>query len=213
MTNIQNVLSKMKLSEENFMGLFKYVKDVIEQGVSQANSKINNDPEQFDYRGARAIFINSSVKKIFRRLIYERGDLQNVKHIRSHGVDYFLVNGSFLLCFKKMDKKGRVSSFYSKRFQETINGGKVSYSKKMLDVLSDLGIRKPLPIFFTGYVLDQTGRMENIFLVNYNQGRVENIMSLKDLFTPNLFTINEPAVTDIKELVTVKKKGKRASNS
>jgi hypothetical protein len=212
MTNLYKFLYRLKLSEENFNGLFKCVKDVIEQGVSDANSKINKDPEQFDYRGARAIFLNSSVKKIFRRRIYESSELQSVKHIRSHGVDYFLINGSFLLCFKKMDKKARVSSFYSKRFQETINGGKVKYSKKMLDILGELGILKPLPIFFTGYVLDPTGRLENIFLVNYKLGKIENVVSLKELFTPDLFTINEPTVTENQKLVTVKKKSRLAAN-
>lgn len=215
MTKISNFLEKTKLSQDNFMGLFKNVKDIIEQGVAKANSKFNEDPEQFDYRGARAIFLNSSVKKLFRRFIYERNELQrHVKHIRSHGVDYFLVNGSFLLCIKKMDKKGRVSSFYSKRFKQTISGGKVNYSIKMLNTLSEMGIRKPLPIFFAGYALDNAGRIENIFLVNYEHETIANIVSLKDLFTPNLFTISSQNETDIKQLVTVKTKktGNKAAN-
>lgn len=218
MSNIEIFLKNLELSEDNFKKIFLEVKESIEQGVANANSNFINDPEQFDFRGARAIYTTSSVKKLFRKTIYTNEDVRSlVKHIRSHGVDYFLINGKILLCIKKMDNKGRVSSFYSKRFQQTINGGKVSYSVKMLNLLSELGIKKPLPICFAGYVLNKSGRLDNMFLVNYKHGKVENVVSLKVMFEPNLFNITTDKVEkeNISDLVMLKKKAnpRRVSNS
>lgn len=215
MTNLKNFLNVTGLSEDNFRGLFKKINEIIEQGATYANMTFNKDPEQFDFRGAKAIFLNSSVKKLLRRSIYEKDDLQkNVKHIRSHGVDYFLVNGKFLLCIKKMDKKGRVTSIYSKRFKQTIMGGKVDYSSKMLNLLSEMGIKKPLPILFAGYVLDKIGQIENVLLVNYKNLAVEHSISLKELYEVNLFSSEIENDTNVEVMVKVKtnKKGKIAIN-
>lgn len=208
-TNLHKINKQMKLSEDDFTKVFEEVKNSIEHGVANANAEFKKNPEQFDFRGARAIYTTSAIKKLFRRSIYTNESMYKmIKHLLSHGVDYFLVKGKFLLCIKKMDKKGRVSSFYSKRFQETINGGKVKYSNKMLNFLSQLGILKPLPIYFAGYVLDQAGRLDNILLVNYEQGEIENVISLKQLFEPNLFNIAADINTanNVEELVKAKKK-------
>lgn len=217
-TNIKKINRQMKLSEDDFAKVFEEVKNSIEHGVANANAEFKKNPEQFDFRGARAIYATSAIKKLFRRSIYTNDSMYNmVRHLLSHGVDYFLVKGKFLLCIKKMDKKGRVSSFYSKRFQETINGGKVKYSNKMLNILSKLGILKPLPIYFAGYVLDKAGRLDNILLVNYEQGKVENVISLKQLFEPNLFNIaaDKNEANNVEELVKVKKEGtsRKVSNN
>ncbi|RZJ53937.1 MAG: hypothetical protein EOO44_06775 [Flavobacterium sp.] len=82
------------------------------------------------------------------------------------------------------------SFFYSKRFKTILNGEeKVPYSKEMLEQLADLGIHKPLPILFIGPTLDNTGLVcEDVKCVNYKDGAINFLISLKDAFTPNLFS-------------------------
>lgn len=165
--------------------------EAIKSGASQALIQIVKCPDEYDFRNAKPVRISSLVKKEFIKMLsFDEHLRKKISHFKSHGVDYFLIAGKFLVCFKKIDKRGRVSSFYSKRFKAILNGEeKVPYSKEMLERLSELGIHKPLPILFIGHTLDNTGlTLEDVKCVNYKDGGINFLISLKDVFMPNLFT-------------------------
>lgn len=167
--------------------------DAIRNGASQALMQIVKFPDEYDFRNAKPVRISSLVKREFVKMLsLNEGLRKKISRFKSHGVDYFLVEGKFLVCLKKIDKKGRVSSFYSKRFKTILNGeDKVPYSKEMLEQLAELGIFKPLPIVFIGPTLDSTGLVcEDVKCVNYKDGGINFLISLKDIFTPNLFNQN-----------------------
>lgn len=164
--------------------------EAIKNGASQALMQIVKFPDEYDFRNAKPVRISSLVKREFVKMLsLDEGLRKKISRFKSHGVDYFLVEGKFLVCLKKIDKKGRVSSFYSKRFKTILNGEeKVPYSKEMLEQLANLGIHKPLPIVFIGPTLDNTGLVcEDVKCVNYKDGGINFLISLKDIFTPNLF--------------------------
>ena len=72
-----------------------------------------------------------------------------------------------------------------------MSGKSVHYSKKMLDTLSEMGINKPLPIYFVGHVLDSANRLIDVRLVHYNDSKVAYEVSLQELFRANLFNISQ----------------------
>ncbi|RZJ51290.1 MAG: hypothetical protein EOO44_14830, partial [Flavobacterium sp.] len=104
--------------------------EAIKNGASQALMQIIKFPDEYDFRNAKPVRISSLVKREFIKMLsINEGLRKKISRFKSHGVDYFLIEGKFLVCLKKIDKKGRVSSFYSKRFKTILNGEeKVPYS-------------------------------------------------------------------------------------
>lgn len=212
---MKKISEKTLVSEETLNQLLRLAHECIKNGVNEAKKQFIKDPGQFEYRAAKSVYMNSCVKKIFKRsLLTETKLMTKIHQLKSHGMDYYLVEGKFLLVFKKMDRKGRVSGFYSKRFKQTIEGNKINYSNKMMDNLSKMGIMKPLPVFFVGHVINEVGSLVDTCFVNYEQGRVTTFVSLDQLFRPNLFSIDElnKNQLSIEEMVTVKR-GKESRKS
>ncbi len=176
-------------------GILKQAYVSIKNGTLEAIKQIVKYPDEYDFRNAKPVRISSLVKREFIKTLSMDEQLRKkIGHYKSHGVDYFLIEGKFLICFKKIDKKGRISGFYSERFKAILKGEeKIPYSKEMLEQLAKLGLQKPLPILFIGHTLDKTGlSLEDVKCVNYKNGGIHFLMSLTDLFTPNLFNQDLP---------------------
>jgi hypothetical protein len=113
-----------------------------------------------------------------------------------------------------MDIKSKINGFYSKRFKEMMNGNAIHYSKNMLENLSEMGIEKPLPIYFLGYVLDKFQDLIDIRLVHYNEGNITYEKSLMEVFRPNLFTLNKNEMNDeINVTSKMKRRGDQLTGS
>lgn len=185
----------------------------VKLGVENSCAIFRKDPEQFEYRSAKAVWMNSQIKKLFSKNISSESGLMNkINHLKSHGVDYYSLGGKALICFKKMDKRSRISGFYSKRFRELMNGNIIHYSKVMLDNLSEMGIHKPLPIYYVGQILDKAGNLSDIRLVHYNEGGVAYEVSLLEIFRPNLFSQLGDEATELR-VVSKKKNNKKQTGS
>lgn len=197
------------VNSETCVKFMKMAHVAVTEGVNNSRKKFVQDPMDFDYRCAKSVWMNSQIKKHFKLLFsYDNFLKGKVRHLKSHGVDYYVIEGKILVCFKKMDLKSRVSGFYSKRFKDILLGNKVHYSKSMLDNLAAMGISKPLPIYYVGHVLDSIGRLVDVRIVHYNNMSVAYEESLTDMFTTNLFTLGANT-TDVKQIdVEVKSKGK-----
>lgn len=204
---MKKISEKTLVSEETLNELLTLANDCIKEGVNHARKEFIKEPGLFEYRGLKSMYMNSCVKKVFKESLVTRTKLlTKIKPLKSHGMDYFLVEGKFLMVFKKMDRKGRVSGFYSKRFKQTIEGNKINYSLKMMDNLAAMGIRKPLPVYFVGHVINEVGSLIDTCFVNYEHGRVTTFVSLDELFKPNLFNIGDLNEASIDEMITVKNK-------
>lgn len=198
-------LDAQGVANELYVKFIKTAYKSVLEGVNASLKTFNNDPGQFEYRSAKAVWMNSHIKKLFLNSFIIDSELtKKVNRLKSHGVDYYVLDGKALVCFKKMDNKGRISGFYSKRFKEMMMGNAIHYSKVMLDNLAEMGINKPLPIYYVGHVLDKIGNLVDVRLVRYNEGYVAYEISLMEVFKPNLFTINDEVDKEIK--VTSKRK-------
>jgi hypothetical protein len=188
--------------------------NTVRDGVKNSVMAFNNDPGQFEYRSAKAIWMNSNIKKLFyNSFILDKELIKKINRLKSHGVDYYVLGGKALVCFKKMDNKSKISGFYSKRFKEMMNGNTINYSNNMLQNLSEMGIHKPLPIYYIGYVLDKIGNLSDIRLVHYNDGGVAYEVSLVEIFKPNLFSLNGIDATDEIKVTSKKRKGDQNTGS
>ncbi|MEW2919976.1 hypothetical protein AB1A65_00810 [Muricauda sp. ANG21] len=185
------ISSKMQgIDEETCVELLKLAYESVKSGIDNSRREFHRDPAQYDYRTAKAVWMNAQIKKLFQEAFIKSSLRTKVKHLKSHGVDYYLLDGKMLLCFKKMDYRNRVSGFYSKRFRDALSGNAVHYSKSMLDNLSRMGISKPLPIYYIGHILDKANRLVDVRLVNYEDMKIKVLQSLSILFSPNLFSVN-----------------------
>ncbi|SNR25032.1 hypothetical protein SAMN04487979_101387 [Flavobacterium sp. ov086] len=188
--------------------------NIVNDGVKNSVKIFNNDPGQFEYRSAKAVWLNSNIKKLFNNnLVLDNFLTKKINRLKSHGVDYYVLDGKALICFKKMDNKSKISGFYSKRFKDMMNGNAIHYSNNMLQNLSEMGINKALPIYYIGYILDKTGNLVDIRLVHYNDGIVAYEVSLVEIFRPNLFNINTNDTTDEIKVVSKKRKGNQQTGS
>lgn len=181
-------LDSQGIGEATKLNFLRNAYDSVNAGIAKSKKDFENDPEQFGFRNMKSMWLSSSIKKIFKSKFLTDFQLRNsVRHLKSFGVDYFILEGKVIVCFKKMDVKSRISGFYSKRFKEILAGGKVRYSKKMLEILGNLGIQKALPIYYIGHVLDSHGRAVDTRIVHYNENGIAYQESLKSLFLPSLF--------------------------
>ncbi|KAA3624497.1 MAG: hypothetical protein DWP94_03430 [Flavobacterium sp.] len=193
------------IAEKTVDDFLKLSVDIVKNGVEESQNSFILDPEQFEYRTAKSIYINSCIKKHFQRCFIKNRSLMNrIRHLKSYGVDYYVIDGKAIICFKKMDRKSRVSGFYSNRFKNLMDGNAIKYSKAMMNNLAEMGVHKSLPIYFVGHVLDSIGRLEDVRLVHYNQSKVAYELSLLELFKPNLFTVKSEEEYEV--LVTSKLK-------
>lgn len=185
----------------------------VKEGVKKAITDFNGDPELYGYRGLKALYMTSAIKKLFfSSICTEPSIMRRINHIKSHGVDYFVLDGKALICFKKMDLKSRISGFYSKRFKDMMSGGTIHYSKTMLDNLAEMGILKPLPIYYVGHVLNKAGNLIDVRLVHYSEGTVAYEVSLQEIFAPNLFNQTITSQTQ-EDIIVVSKKRKNNKKS
>lgn len=207
-----NKINKYSLDAQG-VGNDLYVKFIeiaynkVKDGEKKAVTDFNGDPELFRYRGLKALYMTSAIKKLFLSSICtEPSIMQKINHLKSHGVDYFVLDGKALICFKKMDLKSRISGFYSKRFKDMMSGGVIHYSKNMLDNLAEMGILKPLPIYYVGHVLNKAGNLIDVRLVHYKEGSIAYEVSLQEIFAPNLFNNNITSKPEEEIVVTSKKR-------
>ena len=206
--NNQFSLISQGISEATTTNFLKHAYDSVVSGVAKSNKDFANDPEQFGFRNMKSMWLSSSIKKAFKMKFLKNNELRmSVRHLKSFGVDYYVLQGKAIVCFKKMDSRSRISGFYSKRFKEILAGGTVRYSKKMLDILGTLGIQKALPIYYIGHVLDSTGKPVDTRIVHYNKNGIVYQESLKSLFLPTLFNPTK----EEKLIVKVKNKRKDVS--
>jgi hypothetical protein len=85
----------------------------------------------------------------------------------------------------------------------------------MLNNLAEMGIMKPLPVFFVGHVMSDVGSLKDVCIVNYEHSQVATFLSLKDHFTPNLFNIIQTDLNETKinePIVKIKSAKKKAAN-
>lgn len=180
------------VSKETYDKIVKLSYKAVRKGVRKSVKDISNDPSQYNYRGIKPIWYNSSIKRMFQESFLLDNYLRTkTKHLKSHGVDYYVLEGKTIVCFKKMDYKSRISGFYSKRFKDLLSGNPIHYSKSMLDNLALMGVNKPLPIYFIGHVLNYSGYLIDVRLVHYNDNRVVFEESLSELNNTNLFSSNK----------------------
>jgi hypothetical protein len=207
-------LDAQGVGNELYVKFTKTAYNAVKEGVYNSLKVFKNDPSQFEYRSAKAVWMNSNVKKLFyNSFILDDTLIKKINRLKSHGVDYYVLGGKAMICFKKMDIKSRISGFYSKRFKEMMNGNAIHYSGNMLNNLSDMGIHKPLPIYYIGYVLDKIGNLADIRLVHYNEGVVAYEVSLVEIFKPNLFNLNEIDTTDEIKVISKKRKANQNTGS
>jgi hypothetical protein len=202
--NIQGISSKTR---EYAM---RTAYDAIKKGIDESTIEFNSRIKQYEFRGSKPTWMTSAIKRVFIQKISESVIGQKVRHIRSYGADYFLIEDKLLLCFKKMNRKGRVNGFSTKRFKSLMEGGMVQYSKAMLDVLAKMGIRKQVPIVFVGHILDSIGCLEDVRMVCYHNNEVIYMESLRHKFQSNLFSVQIEAR---EEEVLVKSKKSRKITS
>jgi hypothetical protein len=185
-------LSEQGLSEKLTLRILTTAYRSAVSAVNSANRESKRRWWIFEYRGVKSIWTTSCVKAVFKRAYNECALRKKVHHTKSHGADYFVLDGKALLSFKKMDSKGRVAGFYSKRFKDIMNGNLVHYSQTMVTQLQSLGLSTTLPLYFVGYVVDKVGRLQDVRLVHYRSGSKAYEISLKNLCEENLFTLQAP---------------------
>jgi hypothetical protein len=195
------------ISSETRKYAMKTAYDAIKKGVDESTFEFNTRIKQYEFRGSKSTWMTSAIKRIFIQKISESVMGQKVRHIRSYGADYFLIENKLLLCFKKMNRKGRVNGFSTKRFRSLMEGGMVQYSKAMLDVLAKMGIRKEVPIVFVGHILDSIGCLEDIRMVCYHNDEVIYMESLRNQFQSDLFSVQTEEREE--EILVAPKKGRK----
>ena len=180
-------------------------------GVKNSQNEFNSDSMQYSFRSAKSVWMISNIKKLFSLKLMEDLYLgRKVKHLKSYGSDYYLVEGKALICFKRMNLKSRVSGFNSIRFKAAMNGNLEKYSISMLKNLAEMGIHKALPIYYIGYILDRVNNLVDVRIVHYQNNEIAYVESLLNRNDDNLFglsakPIDLPPVTP-KNLTSVKKK-------
>lgn len=205
-------LDTQGVANDLYVKFIEMAYNTVKEGVSNSIRVFRNDPGQFEYRSAKAVWMNSQIKKLFYSSVFFDSELKNkINHLKSHGVDYYSLGGKALICFKKMDEKSRISGFYTKRFKDLMNGNIIHYSKSMLENLSEMGIHKPLPIYYVGQVLDKKGDLLDIRLVHYNDGGIAYEVSLMEIFKPNLFSLN--GIDSTSEIKVVSKRKRSDKNT
>lgn len=204
-----NSLLAQGVSKDTYDRLIKISYESVKRAVNKSVNDINRDPAQYNYRGIKPMWYNSSIKKFFQEaFLLDNHMRMSTKHLKSHGVDYYVLEGKAIICFKKMDTKSRISGFYSKRFKDLMSGNPIHYSKAMLDNLALMGINKPLPIYFIGHVINSHGYLIDVRLVHYNNNQIAFEESLSVLNKPNLFKINK----DSNDIIVTSKSKRRKAN-
>lgn len=170
-------------------------------GINNSQNEFKRDPMQYVYRSTKPVWMISNIKKLFSLSIIDNLYLgRKIKHLKSYGSDYYLLEGKALVCFKAMNAKSRVSGFGSSRFKAAMNGNLEKYSISMLKNLSEMGIHKALPIYFIGYILDRFGNLIDVRIVHYQNNEIVYVESIRnqnndDLFGLSSRPIDTPPVT------------------
>ncbi|MBS7787686.1 hypothetical protein KIH23_10285 [Flavobacterium sp. CYK-55] len=185
---MKNYFHEQGIDEDLVYRFFNIAKNAVVAGVNGSKREFESDVEQYSYRCGKPVWRNSHIKKKWKEMyIDEIG--RNINHLKSHGVDYYMLDGKALFCFKEMNSKSMVRGVESKRFKDAMSGNLSKYSTSMLETLAKMGILKPLPIFYIGYILDFKGSLSDVRVAHYKDGGIDFIMSLMNLDEQNLFSI------------------------
>lgn len=202
------------VSEETYAILQKIVSENIKKSISEARNEFRDRPLQYSAKRSRTDWITSCIKKHFELAIIKQNDLR--KHwtkTKSHGVDYHVIEGKAIFCFKKMDNKGYVSNYRTERFKSLMAGNVITYSSTMLNLLAELGIHKPLPVYFIGYILDNHGSLLDIRITHYDNDQIVFEDSIYMNENISLFNTNDSEVTDDDIQVIPKRKKNLGDNN
>ena len=215
--NIKSLVKKQGFSAETVDLFLKAAMDGVSRGVNRSLSDFRKSPRDYKFRNCKSSRLSGLSKSDFELEYLKEPKLRNaIKHLKSYGVDYYLLEGKALFCFKKMDQKGRISGSNTKRFKEIMKDGFVKYTENMYKELTKMGILKPLPIIYIGYQLDKLGTtLLDVKCVYFENDKIDYCFSLLDMYRTNLFNTNtkQEDLVEIQPSIKVKKKtsGRKSS--
>jgi hypothetical protein len=87
-------LDMQGIPNELYVNFLQLTYNSVIEGFKASSKVFKEDPGQFDFRTAKAVYLNSNIKKIFY-LIFKFDIKLNkkVNHLKSHGVDYYMLDG------------------------------------------------------------------------------------------------------------------------
>lgn len=204
--------------DENFVfQALKAACTAVMDGVSGSKKEFERNVDQYSFRCAKSVWRISHIKKRWKELYSESSFAKSIMHLRSYGADYYLFNGKVLICFKQMTSRSRVQGMNSKRFKDAMAGNLSKYSVSMINVLSKMGILKPLPIYYIGYILDYKGDLADVRIAHYEDNQIDFLMSLKNLTVHDLFSLtNQNDEIDVKpkdEFINKRKRRRKGGDN
>lgn len=185
-TNIHNKnVFDNKIMDEKYHNFIEYAYKGVVEGYARSKEYMLKNPYEFFNKRHQASTINSMILADFYSKLYSDFKAFDMAlKMGTYNMTYFLLDNKALICFKAMDKNGKIINALTERFSDTVNGNDVKLKKSIVNELRRRGIEYQPPIFYVGFKPKENGGIE-VLLVRYENNDVAYEQSLTNYFTEN----------------------------
>lgn len=200
-TNIRNKnVFDNEIMEKRYHNFIQYAYEGVVEGYARSKEYMLNNPFEFFNKRHQASTINSMMlADFYSKLNSDFRVFDMTLKMGTYNMTYFLLDNKALICFKAMDKNGKIVNALTERFSDTVNGDDIKLKKSVVNELRRRGIEYQPPIFYIGFKPKENGGIE-VLLVRYENNEVAYEQNLTNYFTEdNSLNINIKNKPDIGE--------------
>ena len=176
------------VSEKYNILLFHAYKGV-RDGYDKAEQYVFENPYEFFNKRHEASTKNAKVlSEFFLRLLTDFKSKDMVLKMGTYGMTYFLIDNKALLCFKMLNKKGKITNALTERHKNSMAGNDVKLKKSVIAELRKRGIEEQPPIYYLGYQPTDKGLVIKLLRFENNEPAFD--LNFSDLFINRIDKLN-----------------------
>lgn len=182
-TNVHNKNAFDKeITREKYRNFIKIANDAVLEGYARASQYINrNSLEFFNKRHEAETKLAMIIADFYSKVSSDFKTFDMIKKFSTYNMTYFLLDNKALICFKAMDKKGKINNALTDRYEDTLAGNDISLNKGVRAELAKRGIHHQPPIFYVGYQPIENGGI-SVKMVRYEDNEAAFMLNLSEYF-------------------------------
>lgn len=166
---------------EKYNSLLFHAYRGVRDGYDKAEQYVFENPYEFFNKRHEASTKNAKVlSEFYLRLLTDFKSKDMVLKMGTYGMTYFLIDNKALLCFKMLNKKGKITNALTERHKNSMAGNDVKLKKSVIAELRKRGVEDQPPIYYLGYQPTEKGLIIKLLRFENNEPVFE--LNLSEMF-------------------------------
>lgn len=141
-----------EINGKNFNRILEIAYQSVVEGYSKSLTRIKNEKDVFRDLGLQSAIINADIKAIFDAKFESDYSInKRIKFFKARKTEFYLIDRKILLCFKSIDKFGKIKNIKTDRIKSILEGNDIIFNQSVEKDFRRNKINEQPPIYFVGF--------------------------------------------------------------